>query len=527
MPTMLAGLLRSWTLRCAGAGALAAALAATPVMAADFGVTNGNDSGAGSLRAAVDAANASDDLDRIFFTGPYRVQSNGTLTVANPVSIDGGAGVLAGGDLLIAHPFVTVSRLGVAPPNRLAASSPEAPAGLRVFRGSDGSVRVGGGTGAPGVLELFSGGGEGFVTRYPGGTQPGAFSESVGAEPIAGDVLTMTLTTAEGTSGFANGVTVPADLVSPQVTAARTADVNGDGRADAVRVDTSKPLDDASGYAGLLLDGAPFTAARTGGGRDDDAFEAVLAGQQPGDARPLVRVAANSSLADARGNQVLIMSQSVRATDDVAPEVASAIAVSRQTVRVRFTESVTAASIAPDDFALSMGGEARAVTGAELTADGVTADLRADRPWPSGTAGILRVKGPLTDKVGNTSKATRPPLRVWASPGDVTAPRLTGVRLSRKVVCVRQISADCAQTGGLVFLTVDEPVTVVVVLRRNGSGATNTLKAARSEGPGSVRFKEKIEGRRLRPGSYRLTVTAVDAAGNESRPRTLSLRVRS
>jgi hypothetical protein len=52
------------------------------------------------------------------------------------------------------------------------------------------------------------------------------------------------------------------------------------------------------------------------------------------------------------------------------------------------------------------------------------------------------------------------------------------------------------------------------------------LKVSRGAGPGAVRFGSKIEGRRLRPGNFRLTVTAVDHAGNESRPVTLSLRVR-
>ena len=81
-------------------------------------------------------------------------------------------------------------------------------------------------------------------------------------------------------------------------------------------------------------------------------------------------------------------------------------------------------------------------------------------------------------------------------------------------------------SGGRVYFRVNEPVTIVVILRRRGSGATNTLKVVRSAGRGSVRFKEKIEGRRLRPGSYRLTVTAVDAAGNESRQSVVKLRVR-
>ena len=91
-------------------------------------------------------------------------------------------------------------------------------------------------------------------------------------------------------------------------------------------------------------------------------------------------------------------------------------------MRVRFSEPVTAASVRQARFALSMGGEALEVTSVKQAADGAGVELRANRSWPSGTAGIVRVTGALTDRAGNTSKATRGALRVWASPGDFTRP---------------------------------------------------------------------------------------------------------
>jgi hypothetical protein len=41
----------------------------------------------------------------------------------------------------------------------------------------------------------------------------------------------------------------------------------------------------------------------------------------------------------------------------------------------------------------------------------------------------------------------------------------------------------------------------------------------------SLKFSGRIGRRALRPGSYRATITATDAAGNKSRPKTLSFKI--
>ncbi len=51
-------------------------------------------------------------------------------------------------------------------------------------------------------------------------------------------------------------------------------------------------------------------------------------------------------------------------------------------------------------------------------------------------------------------------------------------------------------------------------LRRTGLAGTNSLK-----------FSGRIGRRALKPGRYRVTITATDAAGNVSRPARLSFRV--
>lgn len=211
--------------------------------------------------------------------------------------------------------------------------------------------------------------------------------------------------------------------------------------------------------------------------------------------------------------------------DDTAPGLRSAVGLSRTRVRIRFTEPIAQRSVEAADVALTMGGEPRAVRAIQWAPDGASLELEATPAWPYGTAGSVRVRGSLSDTSGNVSRE-RPAIRVWAAPGDITAPVLTRVRLARATICIKNLSANCSVSGGTVAYTVDEPATIVLDLRRRSTDAPSLMKVSRGAGAGTVRFREKIEGRRLRPGRYRLTVTAADAAGNESRPVTLMLRVR-
>jgi hypothetical protein len=201
-----------------------------------------------------------------------------------------------------------------------------------------------------------------------------------------------------------------------------------------------------------------------------------------------------------------------RAAAQAGPQVDSAIAISQNRVRVRFAEPL-AGDLAASDFALTMGAQGEVVTQAVVAPDRRSAEIEASPAWPNGTAGSISVAG-------------GPAVRVWAAPGDVTPPVLSGVRLSRSTICVKGLSRSCAVSGGTVTYTVDESVTMVLDLRSAGSNAPSLLKVGRRAGRGRVSFNEKIEGRRLRPGAYRLHVWAVDAAGNESRRFTLPLRVR-
>lgn len=202
-------------------------------------------------------------------------------------------------------------------------------------------------------------------------------------------------------------------------------------------------------------------------------------------------------------------------TSAATPRIENAVGVSRTSVRLRFAEPVTGAALAPGDVVLTMGGDPRTISGVDVAADGRSADVTASPPWPYGTAGAVRLR------------SAEKPVRVWASPGDVTRPVLTNVRLANRTICIKGLSRNCSASGGTVNYVVDEAAAIVLDLRHRSTDAPSLMRVSRGEGAGSVRFREKIEGRRLRPGSFRLTVYAVDAAGNESRPVTLSLRVRN
>jgi hypothetical protein len=52
-----------------------------------------------------------------------------------------------------------------------------------------------------------------------------------------------------------------------------------------------------------------------------------------------------------------------------------------------------------------------------------------------------------------------------------------------------------------------------------------TLTRTGKAGANSVKFTGRVGRRALKPGSYRVTITATDAAGNKSKPKVLSFRV--
>ena len=152
--------------------------------------------------------------------------------------------------------------------------------------------------------------------------------------------------------------------------------------------------------------------------------------------------------------------------------------------------------------------------------------LTSSSPWPYGSAGAVRALAALTDRAGNSTPANAPAARVFAAPGDATVPVLTKLSMKPRAVCFKGISRVCRRSGATITYTVDEPVTIGLAFRRASSRAVSTVAKLVQEGAGRVTLSARVEGRRLVPGSYTVSVTATDAAGNATRPRTLRFKVK-
>jgi hypothetical protein len=104
---------------------------------------------------------------------------------------------------------------------------------------------------------------------------------------------------------------------------------------------------------------------------------------------------------------------------------------------------------------------------------------------------------------------------------DVTAPVISGVRFKPRKLRVGR--------RGKLTLTLSEKATLAVsVQKRKGKkyrAFANLVR--RAAGPGLVKLKigPKVKGKKLRRGRYRLTLRAVDAAGNKSKVRRVTFKV--
>lgn len=144
--------------------------------------------------------------------------------------------------------------------------------------------------------------------------------------------------------------------------------------------------------------------------------------------------------------------------------------------------------------------------------------------------------GPSADGTGGTDGGAAP------SPGpkaaDGVAPVLSAVLLTAPVfrVDVRAAAAGVAR-GTRVRFTLSEAAAVRFAIRRrirDRSGrvrwvAVGTFNRQAGTGPNAVRFSGRLRvrgrTRSLRPGRYRLTLVATDAAGNRSAAKRLPFRV--
>jgi uncharacterized repeat protein (TIGR01451 family) len=177
--------------------------------------------------------------------------------------------------------------------------------------------------------------------------------------------------------------------------------------------------------------------------------------------------------------------------------------------------------------------------GASATA---TIVVKVDAPGSLTASSTVAASPPDSSGANNTATAVvtvpDPVFVPPPPPGDVTAPVLTNVRL---------IGRLRARRGGRLGFTIDEAATLrvradrllagrrkgrrCVVGRRRGKRCTKAVRVGTRQssvaaGAGSVRLPARWGRNRLRAGRLRLTLTAIDAAGNRSAPVRRTVRVR-
>jgi Trypsin len=126
---------------------------------------------------------------------------------------------------------------------------------------------------------------------------------------------------------------------------------------------------------------------------------------------------------------------------------------------------------------------------------------------------------PATPPGGGTTVI--PPIPLPSAPADATAPVLNRARLSSKVLRIgRRIT--------LSFRLSEAAVVTATVLKKQGRRyrrLSPRLPLVASAGTFRRRFDGRLGGRRLKPGRYRFSLRAVDAAGNPARRVTLPFRI--
>jgi hypothetical protein len=200
-------------------------------------------------------------------------------------------------------------------------------------------------------------------------------------------------------------------------------------------------------------------------------------------------------------------------------------------------------------FVNAPAGDYRLAPGSALIDAGDPAGLALGES-PTDLLGAPRLTGARTD-IGAYEFQQPPPPVVT----DTTAPTFSGVSETNKVFAVGKGATPISarkrrvKVGTTFRFTLSEAASVKLVIAQRQPGRRvkkackkpshknrrakrctrlvkkGTLTRAGKAGANSVKFTGRIGHRALKPGSYRVSITATDAAGNKSKPKTLSFRV--
>ena len=115
------------------------------------------------------------------------------------------------------------------------------------------------------------------------------------------------------------------------------------------------------------------------------------------------------------------------------------------------------------------------------------------------------------------------------TPGaDTTAPRISRLRMTRRRFAVGRrrtpLTARTRRGTAFVFRLSEDARTTITISRKQRRRVV--LKRRTRAGTNRIAYTGRTRGRTLRPGRYRATVRAADAAGNRSAPKRITFTVR-
>jgi hypothetical protein len=436
--------------------ALAAALAAPAgAQAATFTVSDDGDSGPGTLRDAINDANATPGADTItFLSSVHTIAITSTLpTVTGPVTI----------------------------------------------RDSEGDVTVSSSTAGASPLIRFAGSADGSRIERVGFTRSGG----TGIE-VAGDARQVTVTRSPV---FGSGIN-PIDLLGAANDGIGTPEVRvGPRQADGtLPVSGNGPGGTAEIFRGDPRGSSPISYLASVG--SDGSFGYV----PPSELQPGEHVAA--TVTDGSGNTSEFSPTATVPSDVVSPWIAGARAVSTNAIVVQPTEPLDPGSVQLADFVVQMAAKPRAVAGGSIASDGSSLTLRTSTAWLPGEAGFLQLTGPgaLTDSVGNQNLDLSA-VRVAAAPGDLIAPVITSLSFKPRRMCLTK-NRRCRKPGmRITFIASEKGRGKLQAVRGSRAKSKNfDVEAGRN----TYRFDGTFRGKKLRAGRYALVITMTDVVGNEA-----------
>jgi hypothetical protein len=212
-------------------------------------------------------------------------------------------------------------------------------------------------------------------------------------------------------------------------------------------------------------------------------------------------------------------------SDLTSPSLNNAVAISNSRVRLDFSETLGGASGNPAAFALGMANVGRPLVAASAVGNSVFLDSAL--PWATGEAGAVGMTGTgrVVDPTGNELIGV-PTAQVFAGPGELDGPVISGFRLSPNRFCQRATRA-CKRKTTNVYLTLNKPARVIFKVARGTRKRSelvafvHRLKAGRNK----FKFDAVVSGRTLPATVLTIRAVAQDVARTLSAPVDTPLKI--